>query len=57
MTTYLSIKQALKLLTLIRSQRLTKEERDKVNAAIMDLRRASVDPEYRASLEVGGSKT
>ncbi len=57
MTTYLSIKQALKLLTLMRSQRLTKEERDRVNAAIMDLKRALVDPEYRASLEVGGSKS
>tara|TARA_R100000005_G_scaffold96148_1_gene81020 strand:- start:1912 stop:2085 length:174 start_codon:yes stop_codon:yes gene_type:complete len=56
-TTYLSIKQALKLLTLMRSQRLTKEERDRVNAAIMDLKRALVDPEYRASLEVGGSKS
>mgnify|MGYP003111111257 CR=1 FL=1 len=57
MTTYLSIKQALKLLTMMRNQRLTKEERDKVNAAIMELTRASVDPEYRASLEAGGSKT
>ena len=56
MTTYISIKKALTLLTLMRSQRLTKEERDRVNAAIIDLTRASIDPEYRASLEADGSK-
>ena len=54
MTTYISIDSALKLLTLFRSQRLTKEERKNVNAAIIDLERASVDPEFKASLEVGG---
>ena len=54
MTTYISIDSALKLLTLFRSQRLTKEERKNVNAAIIDLERASVVPEFNASLEVGG---
>ncbi len=54
MTTYISIDSALKLLTLFRSQRLTKEERKNVNAAIMDLERALVDPEFKASLEAGG---
>jgi len=52
MTSYLSIKQALKLLTLMRSQRLTKKERDSVNTAIIELKRACVDPGYRASLNV-----
>ena len=50
MTTMISIKSALKLLTLFRSQRMTKEERGRVDSAIAQLSRAQVDPEYRAYL-------
>ena len=46
----ISIKSALKLLTLFRSQRMTKEERGRVDSAIAQLSRAQVDPEYRAYL-------
>ena len=46
MTTMISIKSALKLLTLFRSQRMTKEERGRVDSAIAQLSRAQVDPDY-----------
>ena len=46
MTTKLSINSALKLLTLIRSQRNTPEERERINRAIYDLTRAKEDPQY-----------
>ena len=46
----ISIESALKLLTLFRTQRITKEERERVDSAIAQLSRAQVDPEYRAYL-------
>ena len=50
MTTAISIESALKMLALFRSQRLTKEEREQVDALISLLGRAQVDPDYRAYL-------
>ena len=46
------ISAALKILTLFRTQRLTAEERERIEAAIADLQRAQVDPEYRAWLHI-----
>ena len=46
------ISAALKILTLFRKQRLTREERDRVNSAIAQLSRAQIDPEYRAWLHL-----
>ena len=50
MTTMISIDSALKLLTLFRSQRLTKEEGERVDDTISQLRRAQVDPAYMRRL-------
>lgn len=50
MTTMISIDSALKLLTLFRSQRLTKEEGERVDDTISQLRRAQVDPAYMRQL-------
>jgi hypothetical protein len=47
---HIPIDAALKMLTLFRGQRLTKEERDQMDALISLLGRAQVDPEYRAYL-------
>ena len=44
------IDAALKLLTLFRKQRMTAEERDRIDLAIYQLGLAQVDPEYRAYL-------
>ena len=46
MTARISMDSALKLLTLIRSQRNTPEERKRINQAIYDLTRAKEDPQY-----------
>jgi len=46
----ISIDAALRLLSLFRNQRLTREERDRVDGLISQLSRAQVDPEYRAYL-------
>ena len=46
------ISAALKILTLFRTQRLTTEERERIESAIQQLSRAQVDPEYRAWLHV-----
>ena len=46
----ISIDAALKLLTLFRKQRMTSEERDRIDLAIYQLSLAQVDPEYRAYL-------
>ena len=50
MKDHISIKAALSILTLFRTQRLTKEERERIDIAIHQLSRAQVDPEYRAYL-------
>lgn len=50
------IDAALKLLTLFRKQRMTAEERDRIDLAIDQLRLAQVDPEYRAYLHTPLSK-
>ena len=41
---------ALKILTMFRTQRLTTEERERIESALHQLARAQVDPEYRAYL-------
>lgn len=46
------ISAALKILTLFREQRLTTEERERINSAVDQLSRAQVDPEYRAWLHI-----
>jgi hypothetical protein len=46
----ISIKNAIQLLTMFRKQRLTREERARVDSTISQLSRAQVDPEYRAYL-------
>lgn len=51
MTTYVSISSALKVLTLIRSQKLEAGRREKINKAIEDLTRALHDSEFRASIQ------
>lgn len=56
MTTYISIKDAVKLLELMRSAKMTKRHREQSEAALADLRRALVDPEFRASLEAGDGR-
>jgi len=56
MTTMISIGSALKLLTLFRTQRLTKEIRGRVDAAISQLERAQVDPDYMRQLNSGTGK-
>jgi hypothetical protein len=43
----ISIKNALKILAMFRRQRLTREERARVDSTISQLSRAQVDPEYR----------
>ena len=43
----ISIKRALTLLTLLRTQRLAPEERERIDSAIEQLTRAQVDPGYR----------
>tara|TARA_R110000751_G_scaffold35325_2_gene86835 strand:- start:207 stop:407 length:201 start_codon:yes stop_codon:yes gene_type:complete len=48
--TLISIDSALKLLSLFRTQRLTKEERERVGDTISQLRRAQVDPDYMRQL-------
>ena len=48
----ISIDAALKILTLFRTQRLTTEERERIESAIDQLRLAQVDPEYRAWLHI-----
>jgi hypothetical protein len=53
MTTLISIESALKLLTLFRTQRVTKEIRGRVDAAISQLERAQVDPDYMRQLNSG----
>lgn len=50
------IDAALKLLTLFRLQRMTPEERDRVDGAISQLSRAQVDPDYRAWLHLPRSE-
>lgn len=50
--TLIRIDDALRILTLFRNQRLTDEERGRVNSAIEDLRRAQVDPKYMEWLHV-----
>ncbi len=50
MTQFVPIDGALKLLTLMRYQRLDPETRQRINKAIKDLTRAQFDPEYRAYL-------
>ena len=50
MKDHIPIDAALRLLSLFRTQRLTREERDRVGALISQLSRAQVDPEYRAYL-------
>ena len=52
MTGLISIKQALSILMLFRTQRLTTEERGRIESAIQQLSRAQVDPEYRAWLHI-----
>jgi len=52
MTGLISIKQALSILTLFRTQRLTAEERERIDSAIYQLGRAQVDPEYREWLHL-----
>ena len=46
------ISAALKILTLFRTQRLTTEERERIETATAELRRAQVDPEFRAWLHI-----
>ena len=46
MTTHISIDSALKILRLIRSQRTTPEQFKRIEAAIADLSKAKVDPQY-----------
>jgi hypothetical protein len=48
--TLISIDSALKLLTLFRTQRLTKETRERVAATIEQLKKAQVDPDYMRQL-------
>ena len=48
--TLISIDSALKLLSLFRTQRLTKEERERVGDTISQLRRTQVDPDYMRQL-------
>ena len=43
----IKIEDALRLLTLFRSQRLTTEERERIDSAIEELSRAQVDPAYK----------
>jgi hypothetical protein len=50
MKDHISIKSALSILTLFRLQRMTPDERDRVDGAIAQLSRAQVDPDYRAWL-------
>jgi len=52
MRDHIPIDAALKMLTLFRDQRLTKEEREQVDALISLLGRAQVDPDYRAYLHM-----
>ena len=50
--TLIRIDDALRILTLFRTKRLTDEERGRVNSAIEDLRRAQVDPKHMEWLHV-----
>ena len=50
--TLIRIDDALKLLTLFRKQRLTDEERVKIDHAVGQLRRAKVDPGFFAWLHL-----
>lgn len=53
MTTYISIKQAIKLIELVLGSKMTREHREQSEAALADLRRALVDPHFRAEMEAG----
>jgi hypothetical protein len=52
----ISIKHTLNILTMLRSRRLTGEERLRVDSAIADLRRAQNDPEFKAWLHLPKNK-
>ena len=56
MKDHISIKSALSILTLFRLQRMTPDERDRVDGAIAQLSRAQVDPDYRAWLHLPRSE-
>ena len=56
MRDHISIKSALSILTLFRLQRMTPDERDRVDGAIAQLSRAQVDPDYRSWLHLPRSE-
>jgi hypothetical protein len=56
-TTHISIKQAIKLLELITASKMTRDTREQSEAALADLRRALVDPHFRAQMSADKEAT